>query len=179
MCNIHKGENLMPVIRVSDTLYARLGNLAVGFDTPANVIENLLNQYDGVTPMQITSAPSTNKITLEIIEKAYHLSKDVYEQKLSIANAQSTLVNELNMHAGSARDYISNFQEMMAGECYKRTMNGLATEHYLKRIQSDFGKKNLENALNSVLLHIEYYEQFSNGKLRNIRKIHEEFSRII
>ena len=35
---------MCPVIRISDDLYNRLGSLAVGFDTPTNVIEKLLSE---------------------------------------------------------------------------------------------------------------------------------------
>jgi hypothetical protein len=38
-----------PVIRIPDALYTRLEKHAKGFDTPANVIERLLNQIEGVT----------------------------------------------------------------------------------------------------------------------------------
>lgn len=37
-----------PVIRVSESLYQRLSAHAEGFDTPANVIEKLLNQIEGI-----------------------------------------------------------------------------------------------------------------------------------
>src|SRR5690606_16745915 len=39
-----------PVIRISDSLYQRLSAHAEGFDTPANVIERLLDQVEGVPP---------------------------------------------------------------------------------------------------------------------------------
>lgn len=37
------------VIRISDDLYKRLEAHATGFDTPSNVIENILNAFEGVT----------------------------------------------------------------------------------------------------------------------------------
>jgi hypothetical protein len=39
---------MSPVIRIPSEIYARLEQHARGFDTPANVIETLLNHYDGV-----------------------------------------------------------------------------------------------------------------------------------
>lgn len=39
-----------PVIRISESLYQRLSAHAEGFDTPANVIERLLDQVEGVSP---------------------------------------------------------------------------------------------------------------------------------
>jgi len=38
---------MSPVIRVSEDLYSRLAERAEGFDSPANVIEKLLDQVDG------------------------------------------------------------------------------------------------------------------------------------
>ncbi|MCK4946441.1 MAG: hypothetical protein KAS59_09285 [Alphaproteobacteria bacterium] len=35
---------MCPVIRISDELYSRLESLVIGFDTPTNVIERLLNE---------------------------------------------------------------------------------------------------------------------------------------
>ncbi len=39
---------MSPVIRIPEDLYSRLENHAKGFDTPANVIETLLNHFEGV-----------------------------------------------------------------------------------------------------------------------------------
>ena len=38
---------MCPVVRISVNLYARLEKHAKGFDSPASVIEKLLNYYDG------------------------------------------------------------------------------------------------------------------------------------
>ena len=51
---------MAPVIRIPEGLYKRLENLAEGFDTPANVIEKLLNQYsdDGLSVDDLEAIPS-------------------------------------------------------------------------------------------------------------------------
>jgi len=51
---------MAPVIRIPESLYKRLENLAEGFDTPANVIEKLLNQYsdDGLSVDDLEAIPS-------------------------------------------------------------------------------------------------------------------------
>ncbi|MFV1977452.1 MAG: hypothetical protein ACC651_17050 [Candidatus Scalindua sp.] len=38
---------MSPVIRITPEVYSRLEKHAVGFDTPANVIEKLLNHFEG------------------------------------------------------------------------------------------------------------------------------------
>ena len=47
------------VIRLSPELYARLERHAEGFDTPANVIEMLLNHYEGVEHEVIGKSTTT------------------------------------------------------------------------------------------------------------------------
>ena len=46
------------VIRVSDNLYKRLEAHASGFDTPSNVVEAILNAYEGVTTNTDTNISS-------------------------------------------------------------------------------------------------------------------------
>ena len=47
-----------PVIRISDELYDRLAKHAEGFDTPANVIERLLDDAEGV---QRSTSPKSQR----------------------------------------------------------------------------------------------------------------------
>ncbi len=169
---------MCPVIRIPDDVYQRLEGLAEGLDTPANVIEKLLNHKEGKKVEQYTDKKS-NKINKEIIESMYLQAKAVYEGELSIIDAQAVLVDSFDMDAGSARYYINNFQKIMAGECYQRTMNGLATNYFLEKIHSDFGNQKLRLALDAIEKHIDYYETFGKGKLQNIRKIHEKFRRLL
>jgi hypothetical protein len=53
------------VIRIPSDIYSRLEQHAQGFDTPANVIENLLNHFEGVTQkppkVQQVAAPENGK----------------------------------------------------------------------------------------------------------------------
>lgn len=55
----------MPIIRISDNLHKRLENHAIGFDTPANVIEKLLNQIEGVEVLEETK-PDKSRALLPI-----------------------------------------------------------------------------------------------------------------
>ncbi len=41
-------------IKISDELYSRLAKHAEGFDTPVNVIERLLNHYEGIPEAEIS-----------------------------------------------------------------------------------------------------------------------------
>lgn len=52
----------MPIIRISDNLHKRLENHAIGFDTPANVIEKLLNQIEGVEVLEETKVNKSRSL---------------------------------------------------------------------------------------------------------------------
>jgi len=164
----------MPVIRISDSLYKKLESLAKGFDTPQNVIERLIEKTEGVY-MEQEENNQRKKITLDIIKQIYLRAKDVFSQKDDINNAQYILVKDTGMNSGSAKMYIQAFLKMMVGEHYKRTINGTATEYFLKNIRDDFGQQALEQALASVEKHIEYYEGLGNGELRNIKDIYHKY----
>jgi len=48
-------------IRIPSDIYKRLENHAQGFDTPANVIERLLNSYEGIPPQNASFTSTTEK----------------------------------------------------------------------------------------------------------------------
>ncbi|MCW8935808.1 MAG: hypothetical protein OQK98_13860 [Gammaproteobacteria bacterium] len=53
---------MSPVIRLSSDVYKRLEQHASGFDTPANVIEKLLNHYEGIKPEQALKLASKRSV---------------------------------------------------------------------------------------------------------------------
>lgn len=74
------------VIRISDELYNRLKKHASGFDTPSNVIETILNAYEGVTPHQSTNRNSSPKPDIQPannLEIVYFAdSEEAFKQQL-------------------------------------------------------------------------------------------------
>ncbi len=69
------------VIRITDELYDRLKNHAKGFDTPAKVIETILNSYEanGFKPTQ-TETEIVPAVSLEISYGG--LSESAFKEKL-------------------------------------------------------------------------------------------------
>ena len=67
-----------PVIRIPESLYQRLSAHAEGFDTPANVIEKLLNQIEGTPP----SAGSTGSNEPHRPELHFFPSEDTFRKGL-------------------------------------------------------------------------------------------------
>ena len=74
------------VIRISDELYHRLEAHASGFDTPSNVVERILNAYDGLAPdLDIKECVSLGQDILpsDSLEIVYTAStEEEFKQKL-------------------------------------------------------------------------------------------------
>lgn len=117
------------------------------------------------------------KITLNTIKKVYRLAERVHKGKLSKSAAQYELSKNAEMNPNSAAYYIQAFLCMMKGKRYARTINELATRHFLKMIHTNFGQQAFFAALSSVEQHADNYEKFNHGKLQNIIDIHREFSK--
>lgn len=112
------------------------------------------------------------------IQKAYQKAKLVYENKLTLKKAQDDLAT-IGLNRNSASDLINNFRCMIEGLKYTRTNNAMATEYYLKNILKDFGRLKLQNALNSLILHIEYYEELQNINMKKQREILERYQVLV
>jgi len=71
------------VIRISESLYKRLASHANGFDTPATVIEQILNHYEGIdTVAEVANTHIEKSNNLEIVYK--NESEESFKQKLLI-----------------------------------------------------------------------------------------------
>jgi 5-methylcytosine-specific restriction protein A len=108
------------------------------------------------------------KIDDKMIEQAYLTAKAVYNEDIKLIEGADSLKKECNMNDASAKDYIYAFRQMRNGEAYKRTINTAATTYYLQHILNDYGYDGLQTALQSVNLHIEYYESSRHGRLDSI-----------
>ena len=118
------------------------------------------------------------EINDEMIAQSYIIAKEVFNNERTLTDGAIFLKNNYKMNEGSAKDYINDYRYMRTGRQYARTMKGKATEYYLKNIYDDFGYNALQMALQAVDLHIAYYETLDNGKLKNIRKIYNEYIKI-
>lgn len=76
---------MSPVIRVSDEVYARLEQHAVGFDNPSNVVERLLDFYDKKfsQPEDLT-ADGVNGLSSSMTTKRVFTNKEI-QQRISAA----------------------------------------------------------------------------------------------
>lgn len=120
-----------------------------------------------------------SKITDKMIKYSYEFAKDVYNGKISINDAVKVLSTKYSMKETSAKDYINNYKHMRLAHKYARTMNEAATKYFLDSIYQEDGQSELEKALISVLSHLNYYESLRHVKLNGIRRIYEQYSKLI
>ena len=118
------------------------------------------------------------KITNEIVEKAYKVAKDFYDNRITLKEAQDTLVQD-GMNKNSAMDYIYNYSNLIQGKLFTRTTNAYGTDYYLSRIYEESGQLGLQNALISLSQHIEYYEEKSGASVNKRREIYEKFLKLL
>ena len=84
---------MSPVIRVPEDLYSRLEQHAKGFDTPANVIETLLNHFEGVD-QQASNTTSGKDVTKKRDTTKYSFKNHPYGKgKLVLAVVKDYVVS--------------------------------------------------------------------------------------
>lgn len=83
---------MSPVVRLPSDVYTRLECHASGFDTPANVIEKLLNHYEGVSPEQALKSASERSVKRHI--KKYEFNGVTYGKgRLVLAVVKAYLID--------------------------------------------------------------------------------------
>lgn len=115
------------------------------------------------------------KITVEMTKAAFKVAKNVYEKKNSRKEGIENLHSSHGMNKGTASDLISNFNYMMNGERYARTLNAYTTEYFLNNIHADYGVGRLKNALTALYKHFTYYEGIRNTTRHTIRAIYDKY----
>jgi 5-methylcytosine-specific restriction protein A len=117
------------------------------------------------------------KITEENVNAIYDLANEVYTGRISQKDAVELASNQKMMSSGSAQGYIQNFRYIMEGFVYKRTMNLAGTRCFLERICKDYGKQKLQQALEVVSGHVQYYNSLGYGKQVQTQELIEEFQK--
>lgn len=117
-------------------------------------------------------------ITNEIVEKAYVVAKDFYDDRISLKQAQNMLVKD-GMNENSAVDYIYNYSNLIQGKLFTRTINAYGTEYYLQRIYEENGQSGLQIALISLSQHIDYYEEKSGSSVKQRKEIYDKYLKLL
>ncbi|MGY8838017.1 MAG: HNH endonuclease [Enterobacterales bacterium] len=112
-----------------------------------------------------------NKITIENIQAAYELAKQVYNKKLKLDYAVTILVTEEGFNDNSAKDYINDYKCIIEGNVFKRALSATGIDYYLLSIKKDGTKIEFDNAIKSVRKHITYYEAIRNTNVIKLRQV--------
>jgi hypothetical protein len=85
---------MCPVVRISTETYSRLEKHAVGFDSPSNVIDKILDHYEGANPaLGVTASEPEIGLNSPERRKRLYTNKEI-QQKIA-AVAQHLPFNEL------------------------------------------------------------------------------------
>lgn len=114
------------------------------------------------------------EITLEKIKILYETAKKVYRKELTQKNALIELQNQ-NINKNSANDYLYCYACLVEGKLFNRTMNIESTKYFLSKILEDSGIQYLMNALQSLSLHIDYYENISGHNVVGRKQILNDY----
>jgi hypothetical protein len=108
---------MCPVVRIPDNVYSRLEKHAVGFDTPANVIERILDYYeeeieDNVAPAKAEAA-ATSSATAKRDTTKYLFRGTIYGKgRLVLAVVKEYVADHLGT---SCRDLQVQFPKHLQG----------------------------------------------------------------
>lgn len=105
------------------------------------------------------------------IKPAYVIGRRVYDGEISPTEGARTLNSEHSINRNSARDLISAYKHLMQGEVFHRGLSAPDMDHYLSQILSDSGSAALRIALQSLWLHIGYYEGIRKVTLHKLRSV--------
>jgi len=113
-------------------------------------------------------------ITLDKIKILYEVAKKVYLKQITQKEALTELQHQ-NINRNSANDYLYCYASLVEGRSFNRTMNITATKYFLEKILEDNGIKLLLNALQSLSLHIDYYENISGHSVVGRKLILQDY----
>lgn len=113
------------------------------------------NQEEEIVDTEDDLAVPYRKMTDEMIDICYQYGKKAYDGK-SISDLADEINRKTGMNKNSAVMYLYAVSGMLNGTIYKRAINTRATQRYLDKILSDYGKEGLQKALRSLKLHIDY-----------------------
>ena len=113
-------------------------------------------------------------IDSRVINAAYELARQVYDDQLSESDAVRELVQQHAMNPSSAAIYVRNLRTMLEGKTLKRTMSASSFTTYLERIAADYGSSAARAAIGSVRSHVQYYNALGNGSRNGLVAVCDE-----
>jgi 5-methylcytosine-specific restriction enzyme A len=114
------------------------------------------------------------KINLAEIKILFAYAEKFHNKEISRKKALSALTRK-GIKRSSAQDYIYNYSNLVEGRIFTRTMNVISTKYYLDKILETRGIETLKKALQSLSLHITYYEGITNSQVVKRKKLLNEY----
>ena len=114
------------------------------------------------------------KIDLPKIELLFCYAEKFYKKEIILKEAQIELERQ-GINKNSAVDYLYNYGNLVEGKVFTRTMNVISTRYYLDNIYSKLGIDKLKLALQSLSLHIDYYEGVTEGNVVKRKELLNEY----
>ena len=163
---------MAPVIRVSEELYGKLESLAIGFDTPANVIERLLKKATNPPP-PLTPAPvktvqhgKPGRITPEMAMLTCKLGDKIFLGQMGMQDGKKKLT-DIGMNPASAVMYLTAYTSMLTGRVFKRGMKIADSRRMFDHIMRKYGEDRFRLASKAYDLHLKELEKSGYQAIRN------------
>lgn len=113
------------------------------------------------------------KIDQPIIEAFYDYAVKLQNGDITYTEAKNGLAEQ--GITSSINFYLYIYPNLLEGRIFKGTINAPATEYYLEKILETHGLNGLQKALQSLSLHIDYYEGIQNSNMLSLKRILNEF----
>ncbi|WP_312922129.1 HNH endonuclease [Empedobacter brevis] len=98
------------------------------------------------------------------------------ENNISLKKAKEEL-EKIGVKPANVNFYTYSYVNMIEGRIYKGTINATATRYYLNKIYETKGLEILNNALQALSLHIDYYKNASKANVKMQKKNLDEFTK--
>jgi 5-methylcytosine-specific restriction protein A len=110
-----------------------------------------------------------------VIPDVYNVAQRVFNNELTTTQGARLLVESHGLNSNSATTYIRNFEHMVNGTQFRRTLNMFSMRYYFERFCIDYGAQTLFNALSALRAHILYIEDIKHASNPSMRDIFDEY----
>jgi len=109
------------------------------------------------------------KVTEEMVLSCYEYAKRILKGQSHINDAATAIVAQTKMNETTCKRNLDSIGGLLEGRKYVSVMSYSSTVLVLENIRSEHGKETFKTALMATELHLDYYEQVSGNKQRQIR----------
>ncbi|MEI8204694.1 MAG: hypothetical protein WCH34_16870, partial [Bacteroidota bacterium] len=114
------------------------------------------------------------KIEEPAIKVFFELAVKLDKNEISFSDAKNQ-IKDLGIKPNNANYYLYIYPCLLKGKLFKGTINAKAMRFYLDKIFEIKGIDYLQNALQALSLHIDYYESASGARVIENKKILNEY----